>query len=63
MGQESRDYIREQLTQEEEPDRKSQPSGPQILLDLDEPLDVIIKSLKSVEPTPPFEKVSVDEIF
>ena len=36
---------------------------PQILLDLDEPLDVIIKVWKSVEPTPPFEKVSVDEIL
>ena len=33
------------------------------VLDLDEPLDVIIKVWKSVEPTPPFEKVSVDEIL
>ncbi len=63
MGQESLNYIREQLTQEEEPIEKVSLGFPQILLDLDEPLDVIIKVWKSVEPTPPFEKVSVDEIF
>ena len=63
MGQESLDYIREQLTQEEEPIEKVSLGFPQILLDLDEPLDVIIKVWKSVEPTPPFEKVSVDEIL
>lgn len=63
MGQESLDYIREQLTQEEEPIKKVSLGFPQILLDLDEPLDVIIKVWKSVEPTPPFEKVSVDEIL
>lgn len=44
-------------------DRKSQPRFPADSLDLDEPLDVIIKVWKSVEPTPPFEKVSVDEIL
>ena len=63
MGQESLDYIREQLTQEEEPIEKVSLGFPQILLDLDEPLDVIIKVWKSVEPTPPFEKVRVDEIL
>ena len=51
MGQESLDYIREQLTPEEEPIEKVSLGFPQILLDLDEPLDVIIKVWKSVEPT------------
>lgn len=49
MGQESLDYIREQLTQEEEPIEKVSLGFPQILLDLDEPLDVIIKVWKSVD--------------
>ena len=39
MGQESLDYIREQLTQEEEPIEKVSLGFPQILLDLDEPLE------------------------
>lgn len=61
LGQENLDYIKEHLN-ETEPSITSVSLGfPQILLDLDEPLDVILKVWKSVEPEPPFEKVSIDD--
>ena len=34
---------------------------PQVLLDMEEPLDAVLKIWKSVETEPPFEKISIDE--
>ncbi len=61
MDEDSLAYIREHLNETEPPIEKVSLGFPQILLDLDEPLDVILRVWKSVEPDPPFEKVSIDE--
>lgn len=61
VGEEALSYIRERLQETEPPIKKVNLGFPQILLDLDEPLDVILNVWKSVEPSPPFEKVSIDE--
>jgi ATP-dependent RNA helicase SUPV3L1/SUV3 len=61
VGEEALSYIRERLQEAEPPIEKVSLGFPQILLDLDEPLDVILNVWKSVEPSPPFEKVSIDE--
>lgn len=36
---------------------------PQVLLDMDEPLDTVLKIWKSVETEPPFEKISIEEVL
>lgn len=36
---------------------------PQVLLDMDEPLDAVLKIWKSVETQPPFEKISIEEVL
>lgn len=61
MGQAALDYVRERLDQEENPVETVSLGFPQILLDLDEPMDEILKVWHSVEPSPPFEKVSIEE--
>lgn len=61
VGEEALSYIRDRLQESEPAIEKVSLGFPQILLDLDEPLDVILNVWKSVEPSPPFEKVSIDE--
>lgn len=61
MGEEGLEYIRERYDAEEEPVEIVKLGFPQILLDLDEPLDALLKVWHSVEPSFPFEKVSVEE--
>lgn len=61
MGQASLDYVRERLDLEENPVEIVSLGFPQILLDLEEPMDEILKVWHSVEPAPPFEKVSIEE--
>lgn len=61
MGEESLSYIRERYEQEELPLKKVSLGFPQVLLDIDEPLDEILKVWRSVEPAEPFEKENVEE--
>ena len=61
MGEESLAHIRENYQAEEPPVARVRLGFPQLLLDLDEPLDAILKVWASVEPSEPFEKENVDE--
>lgn len=63
MGEEALSYIREHMGQEEAPIERVSLGFPGVLLDMDEPLDMIMQIWKSVEPEPPFEKISIDEIL
>lgn len=63
VGQENLDYIRKHF-HEEEPRVKHVSLGfPQVLLDMDEPLDAVITIWKSVEIEPPFEKISIEDVL
>jgi len=61
MGQNALDFIRERFGEEEMPVESVSLGFPQVLLDMDEPLDAILKIWSSVEATPPFEKVSIED--
>ncbi|MDY5483466.1 MAG: DEAD/DEAH box helicase [Clostridium sp.] len=61
MGDEALAYIKERFDLPEETIHTVSLGFPQILLELDEPLDVILKVWKSVEPSAPFEKINIDE--
>ncbi len=63
VGEEELAFIRERFDQME-PDVDHVSLGfPQVLLDMDEPLDAILKIWKSVETEPPFEKISIEEVL
>lgn len=63
VGEEELAYIREHFDKME-PDVDHVSLGfPQVLLDMDEPLDAILKIWKSVEAEPPFEKISIEEML
>lgn len=63
VGQENLDYIREHF-RETEPDVEHVSLGfPQVLLDMDDPLDVVMTIWKSVKIEPPFEKISIEEVL
>lgn len=63
VGQEGLDFIRERFyAREPEVDHVSL-GFPQVLLDMDEPLDAIMSIWKSVEIEAPFEKVSIEDVL
>lgn len=63
VGEEGLQYIRERFV-ENEPEVSHVSLGfPQVLLDMDEPLDAVLKIWKSVETEPPFEKISIEEVL
>ena len=63
MGEEGLEFIRAHFS-EPEPEISHVSLGfPQVLLDMDEPLDAVLKIWKSVETPPPFEKVSIEEVL
>ena len=63
VGQENLDYIREHF-HDTEPDVDHVSLGfPQVLLDMDDPLDAVMTIWKSVEIEPPFEKISIEEVL
>ena len=63
VGEEGLAYIRSRF-EETEPDVSQVSLGfPQVLLDMDEPLDAVLKIWKSVETEPPFEKISIEEVM
>lgn len=63
MGEEAWEYIRERYAKPEQEIERVSLGFPHVLLDMDEPLDVILKTWESVEPEPPFEKVSIDDML
>ena len=63
MGDEELEYVRERFNREEEPIGRVSLGFPHVLLDMEDPLDTILKVWKSVEPSPPFEKISIDEML
>lgn len=63
MGEGNLNFIRKNVF-EEEPEIDTVSLGfPRVLLDMNEPLDVILKIWKSVETSVPFEKISIDDIL
>lgn len=63
VGEEGLQYIRERFS-EPDPEITYVSLGfPQVLLDMDEPLDAVLKIWKSVETQPPFEKISIEEVL
>ncbi len=61
MGEDELAYIQEKYAEPELPIERVSLGFPQVLLDLDEPLDEILKVWCSVAPSAPFEKENVDE--
>ena len=63
VGPEGLSFIREHFHgQEPEVDHVSL-GFPQVLLDMDEPLDAVMSIWKSVEIEPPFEKISIEDVL
>lgn len=63
LGEEALAYIREMAFQTEQQIDKVSLGFPQVLLNLPEPLDVIMNTWHQVETEYPFEKISIDEIL
>ena len=63
MGEDALSFIRERYRQEEPSIEKVSLGFPQVLLDLEEPLDRILQVWYSVAPTEPFEKENIEEIL
>lgn len=61
MGEEELSYIQEHFGEQEPEVSKVSLGFPQVLLDMEEPLDAVLKIWKSVETEPPFEKISIAE--
>ncbi len=63
MGSAALAYIKERFAAEDKPVEKVSLGFPQVLLELDEPLDVILQVWHSQKAQAPFEKVSIDELL
>lgn len=63
MGPEGLTYVRSMFSEKEQEISRVSLGFPSVLLDMDEPLDVILKIWKSVEPSQPFEKINIEEIL
>lgn len=61
MGKEELEYIRERYEAEEEPVTEVNLGFPQVLLDIDAPLDELLKIWHDVTPSEPFVKENIDE--
>lgn len=61
MGEEELEYIRERYEAEEAPIAEVNLGFPQILLDIDGPLDELMKIWHDVTPSQPFVKENIDE--
>lgn len=61
MGEEALQYIREQYDAKEEPVSQVNLGFPQILLDIEAPMDELLKIWHDVTPTEPFVKENIDE--
>ena len=63
MGASALAYVRERFEAAEEPVHTVSLGFPQVLLELDEPLDVILQVWHSEKAEAPFEKVSIDDLL
>ncbi len=63
VGREGLDYIRERFHEKEPKVEHVSLGFPQVLLDMDDPLDAVMTIWKSVEIEPPFEKISIEEVL
>ncbi len=63
MGEGGLKYILERFNQQEPVIDRVSLGFPNVLLDMADPLNTILKVWKSVEPSPPFEKINIDEIL
>lgn len=63
VGREGLDFIRSHFYEEEPGVDHVSLGFPQVLLDMDDPLDTVMHIWKSVEIDPPFEKISIEEIM
>ena len=63
VGEENLRFIKENFPKKEKEVESVSLGFPQVLLDMDEPLDAILKIWKSVETQPPFEKISIEEVL
>ena len=63
VGEENLRFIKENFPKKEQEVETVSLGFPQVLLDMDEPLDAILKIWKSVETQPPFEKISIEEVL
>ncbi|MDO4331662.1 MAG: helicase-related protein [Eubacteriales bacterium] len=63
VGEEGLEYIRALFSREEPEVAHVSLGFPQVLLDMDEPLDTVLKIWKSVETEPPFRKISIEEVL
>ena len=61
MGEEELQFIRERFDAEEQPIEEVNLGFPQLLLDIDGPMDEILKIWHSVTPSKPFVKENIDE--
>lgn len=61
MGEDELEFIRERFDAEEQPVEEVNLGFPQLLLDIDGPLDEILKIWHSVTPSDPFVKENIDE--
>ena len=61
MGEEELEYIRQNFKAAEEPLTQVNLGFPQVLLDIDAPLDELLKIWYSVTPSEPFVKENIDE--
>lgn len=61
MGEEELEFIRERYEAREQPIEEVNLGFPQLLLDIDGPLDEILKIWHSVTPSAPFVKENIDE--
>lgn len=63
MGEESWQYIKERYAAEDEEIERISLGFPQVLLNMDKPLDIILAVWKSVDVAAPFEKIDIDEML
>ena len=63
VGEDNLNFIKENFPKKEKEVESVSLGFPQVLLDMDEPLDAILKIWKSVETQPPFEKISIEEVL
>lgn len=63
VGEEGIAFIRERFCEEEPRIDRVSLGFPQVLLDMDDPLDAVMTIWKSVEIEPPFEKISIEDVL
>ena len=63
MGKRNLNYLRKLIGMEELPLERVSLGFPQVLLDMDAPLDVILNLWHKERPSAPFEKINIDEML